>query len=79
MFQTSQPNTIIIVELKNNKNTCASQVTIFMPANDVSLLKLHSKYVESLGLKMEYMPNGVHVTQVPLCLQDKLKSEVLHF
>lgn len=48
-----------------------------MPANDVSLLRLHSKYVESLGLKMEYMLNGVHVTKVPLCLKAKLDSEAL--
>ncbi|CAG9766357.1 unnamed protein product [Ceutorhynchus assimilis] len=56
-------------EYKGIKTPYKGQLTIFLQYNDLSLLKNNVEYLESLGLGVNFMTNGLHVTDIPLCMQ----------
>ncbi|KAL1501864.1 hypothetical protein ABEB36_007109 [Hypothenemus hampei] len=61
--------------LRGVKTVYEPNLTIFMPHNDLSLLQIHSTYLETVGLNMKYFTDGLHVTHIPLCLKEKCISE----
>lgn len=66
----------VISEYKNSKCPCKEVIMLFISQNDLSLLKKHKKYWNSLGLSMEFFGNGVNVTEIPTCLYNKFKENV---
>ncbi|XP_050300717.1 uncharacterized protein LOC126739195 [Anthonomus grandis grandis] len=64
-----------IKEYKGMKISCVKKVTVFLPNNDLDLLKTHLPYLESLGLGVDFFTNGLHVTGMPLCIKEKFSEQ----
>ncbi|XP_066255155.1 DNA mismatch repair protein Mlh3-like [Euwallacea similis] len=58
-------------EYKGVKAVYKGRLMISLPEHDVGLLRRHRKYIETLGLSLEFFKNGVQVIDVPLCIMEK--------
>lgn len=70
-------NINIVIPVYNNSGTnCEEKLMLFIPQNDLSLLKKHYQYLSSLGLSMEFFGNGINISKIPACLYNKIKESV---
>ncbi|KAH1001126.1 hypothetical protein HUJ04_013377 [Dendroctonus ponderosae] len=63
-------------EYRGLKATHKEKLTIFLPHNDLALLQRHSDYLDSMGLGVEFFTNGLHITHIPVCIQEKCAAQM---
>ncbi|KAJ8947891.1 hypothetical protein NQ318_010037, partial [Aromia moschata] len=57
----------------NSRTECEDKFILFVPRNDLALLKRHETYLNSLGLSVEFFENGITISEIPSCLYHKFK------
>ncbi|XP_066143832.1 DNA mismatch repair protein Mlh3-like isoform X2 [Euwallacea fornicatus] len=65
-------------EYKGVQAVYKGRLLISLPEHDVGLLWRHRKYIETLGLGLEFFRNGVQVTGVPLCIREKFDVDAIN-
>ncbi|XP_056637514.1 uncharacterized protein LOC130445711 isoform X1 [Diorhabda sublineata] len=60
---------------KNAKAFCEEPVLLFLPQNDISLLKRCETYLNYVGISLDCLSNCVRVIEIPLCVYIKYQQE----
>lgn len=67
---------VFVVYKKASTSISEEKIMLFLPQNDISLLKKSEKYWNNLGLTIEFFSNGINITKIPSILHLKLDNKV---
>ncbi|KAJ3648441.1 hypothetical protein Zmor_020245 [Zophobas morio] len=61
---------------KSTSTKLDQQITIFLPQNELTLLKRQKVNISALGLGLDFFTHGITISEVPLCVYNKSKKGV---